>query len=641
MKNFEITKQLKDRGIENKLLLQIFLEVTNEFSAFIEKETFSPEKSVSTEPGLMEIASILGQINIERGKKFLAIGIDSLYIILVLSKIYEQVFVVVSKKEKAKSILNELNKLQIKTVFLIADIWKTDWLETHLFDAILITTEVNEVPDKLKKHLNTGGKLLRAIGKDWKPIIFEIAEKISQTEFKEELIRGEYFIPKPKFLPEVLSNGHPDQEIVDEIKVRAISFDATSNFPVDQLLKRIGNAQLVLLGEASHGTSEFYNTRQEITKALIEQKGFDFVCAEADWSDAEQINNYVRKKNHRSNWMPFARFPKWMWRNTEVLHFVEWMKKYNAKHQNKHGFYGLDLYGLENSIDLVIKYLEQEDIELANMAKSRYACITPYMSDPAVYGKLLHSKQLKSCEKHVLKMLADLLKNKLRLNHSPEYFYACQNAAVVVDAERYYKSMFYGNEESWNLRDFHMFYTILSLLSYFGSNKKIVVWAHNSHIGNAVATEMYSHGEINIGHLCKEYFGNSSYHIGFGTHTGTVAAAHNWGDEMQVMPVNDSRYDSYENLCYQSNIPAFTLPLSTKDSGKKLKELLSTPKLERAIGVIYRPKTELSSHYFHAVLSAQFDEYIFFKNSKAVTPISVASVPEKLLPNHPFGFIDT
>lgn len=641
MKNAEITKQLTDHGIKNKLFLKTLQEITNEFPALFEKEMETPGKPIIIEPGLIEIASMLGQINMQPGKKILAIGIDSLSVMLVLSKIYDQVFVVLSKAEREKFILKKLKNLQIKTVYVTADIWKTDWLENSLFDAILITSEFSEVPNNLKKQLKTGGKLLRAIGKDWKPVIFEIAEKISETEFKEELIREDYFIPKPKILPEILSNGYSDKEIVDEIKVRALSFDPTTDFPMENLLKRIGNAQIVLLGEASHGTSEFYNTRQEITKGLIEQKGFDFVCAEADWSDAEQINNYVRNKNKQRDWMPFARFPQWMWRNTEVLHFVEWMKNYNAMHQNKHGFYGLDLYGLENSINLVIKYLEQENIELANLAKSGYACITPYMSDPAVYGKLVQSKQLKSCEKHVLKMLVDLLKNKALLNSSPEYFYACQNGAVVVDAERYYKSMFYGGEESWNLRDFHMFYTILSLLSYFGKNKKVVVWAHNSHIGNAVATEMYSRGEINIGHLCKEYFGNKSYHIGFGTHTGTVAAAHNWGDQMEVMPVKESRYDSYENLCFQANIPAFTLPLRPKDSGKKLKEMLSTPKLERAIGVIYRPKTELSSHYFHAVLPAQFDEYVFFKSSKAITPIAVASAPEKLLPNHPFGIIDS
>ena len=262
------------------------------------------------------------------------------------------------------------------------------------------------------------------------------------------------------------------------------------------------------------------------------------------------------------------------------------------------------------------------------------------MSDPAVYGKKVISKQLESCEKEVLKMLADLLKNKNKLNHSPEYFYAYQNATVVVDAERYYKAMYYGSAESWNLRDFHMFHTLKSLLSYFGTDTKAIVWAHNSHIGNALATEMYSRGEINIGHLCKEHFGKKAYHIGFGTHTGTVAAAHNWGNRMEVMKVNNSLKGSYENLCHQTQTTAFTLPLREEHSGKKLRELLNTPKLERAIGVIYRPETERMSHYFHAVLPSQFDEYIWFNTSKAVTPISTTNVKPKLLSSHPFSLID-
>ena len=262
------------------------------------------------------------------------------------------------------------------------------------------------------------------------------------------------------------------------------------------------------------------------------------------------------------------------------------------------------------------------------------------MSDPAIYGKLVLSNQLISCEKEVLKMLVDLLKNKNKLNHAPEYFYAYQNANVVVDAERYYKAMYYGSAESWNLRDFHMFHTLKSLLSYFGPDSKAVVWAHNSHIGNALATEMYSRGEINIGHLCKEHFGDKSYHIGFGTHTGTVSAANNWGDQMAVMNVQPSLPNSYENLCHKTKVESFTLPLREKFSGKKLKDLLNTPKLERAIGVMYRPKTERMSHYFHAVLPSQFDEYIWFNTSKAVTPITSSNVVPKLLETHPFSLID-
>ena len=242
--------------------------------------------------------------------------------------------------------------------------------------------------------------------------------------------------------------------------------------------------------------------------------------------------------------------------------------------------------------------------------------------------------------KAVLKMLFDLLKNKNKLNHSQAYFYAYQNATVVVDAERYYKAMYYGSAESWNLRDFHMFYTLKSLLSYYGKDSKAIVWAHNSHIGNALATEMYARGEINIGHLCKEHFGSKSYTIGFGTHTGTVAAAKNWGDAMQVMPINDSLADSYEQLCHKTNVTNFTLPLREEHSEKNLRDVLSKPRLERAIGVVYRPETELMSHYFKAVLPSQYDEYIWFNKTKAITPLIIKTKTTKLADVHPFGLID-
>ena len=478
------------------------------------------------------------------------------------------------------------------------------------------------------------------VGPDWSHVMLETIERISETEYVTKALRDNYFIPKPKLVPKIGTEIYPENEIIDEIGISSIPFKTIKKFPIDGLLERIGDAKVVLLGEASHGTSEFYVTRQEITKALIEKKGFNLVCSEADWSDAEQINNYVRNQYHSQDWMPFARFPEWMWKNKEVLDFVEWLKKYNIKRNNTIGFYGLDLYGLENSIDLVINYLEDIDPDLATLAKVRYSCIMPYMASPSVYGKLVKTKKLESCEKVVLKMLFDLLKNKNKLDHSQAYFYAYQNATVVVDAERYYKAMYYGGAESWNLRDFHMFYTLKSLLSYYGKDSKAVVWAHNSHIGNALATEMYARGEINIGHLCKEHFGSKSYNVGFGTHTGTVAAAKNWGEDMEVINVNDSVKESYEHLCHKTNVTNFTLPLRAEHAEKNLREFLSTPRLERAIGVVYRPETELMSHYFKTVLPSQFDEYIWFNKTKAITPLASKTEKTVLANVHPFGLID-
>ena len=643
MKKHEITLQLQDKGIKNPLLIKAFQDLPDAFflvkdlHPYTFQETDIEYKLENIEPRVIVIAKMLEQLKIKEGGKILVIGVDSVYILAALSKIYKEVYMIETYEKYLEWAKKVLKTIGIENVFVKIDDQKLGWKEKGPFDTILIASEFEVVPNSLKKQLKIGGKLLVPIGPDWAHAIFEIVQRISGTEYTVEKLKDNFFIPNPKIVPEIGSREVPEHEIVDHIKAKAIAFKSIKEFPMDHLLDRIGDAQVVLLGEASHGTSEFYLMRQEITKALIEKKGFNIVTAEADWSDAEQINSYVRHEQIAINWMPFARFPQWMWKNKEVLEFVEWLKTYNLEHNNSIGFYGLDLYGLENSINMVIEYLEKVDKEMASLAKTRYACIAPYLSDPALYGKMVTSKQLISCEDEILTMLVDLLKNKNKLNHSPEYFYAYQNANVVVDAEHYYKAMYYGRAESWNLRDFHMFHTLKSLLSYFGPKAKAVVWAHNSHIGNALATEMYSRGEINIGHLCKEHFRDTSYHIGFGTHNGTVAAAHDWGDKMEVMPVNDSLSHSYENLCNKTGIPSFTLPLREMDSGKKLRLLLNTPKLERAIGVMYRPKTERMSHYFHAVLPSQFDEYIWFNTTQAVTPITATNVIPKLLESHPLA----
>ena len=641
----EFIKDLKNTGIKNSLLLEAFKEIPYSLYLPQEDHPFSTEVSAenkveSIEPRFMAILKMLENLDIEKGERILLIGVESLAILAALSKIYNEVFIVDNNEVYAKWASKVLRNTGVENVFFNKADPRSGWAEKAAFDRILVASEFEDIPDALQSQLKINGRLLVPIGPDWAHIMFEVIQRTSEKDYKTTKLRDNFFIPDPKLLPEIGSEDFPEEEILSQIKSQAIAFNSIENFPVEDLLKRIGDAQVVLIGEASHGTSEFYRTRQKITRALIENKGFNIICAEADWSDAEQINSYVRNKSVKKDWVPFARFPQWMWRNKEVLEFVEWLTEYNRNHRNSIGFYGLDLYGMENSINQVIEYLEKTDQDLADLAKQRYSCITPYMTDPAIYGKMVLSKQLLSCEQEVLKMLTDLLRNKNKLNHSPEYFYAYQNANVVVDAERYYKAMYYGNAESWNLRDFHMFHSLKSLLSYFKPGAKAVVWAHNSHIGNALATEMYSRGEINIGHLCKEHFGDRSYHIGFGTHQGTVAAANNWGGKMQVMQVNPSMKNSYENLCHKTQIPSFTLPLKEKNSGQKLRSLLSTPKLERAIGVIYRPETERLSHYFHAVLPSQFDEYIWFNTSKALTPLSAETLDQKLLENHPFSLID-
>ena len=330
-----------------------------------------------------------------------------------------------------------------------------------------------------------------------------------------------------------------------------------------------------------------------------------------------------------------------MWRNAEFLEFTEWLKNYNESHEKKANIYGLDLYGLENSIHHVLEYLEKKDPKLAAEARAHYSCISPYMEEPSVYGQLVLSGKLESCEQEVMQMLIRLLKEREKFGKDNEaFYYVYQNARAIADAERYYKIMYYGGADSWNLRDLHMFNSLRSLMAFHGPDSKAIVWAHNSHIGNALATQMYARGEINIGHLCKESYGDQAYNIGFGTHTGTVAAADNWGSPMKIKKVNPSLPESYEHVMHQTGVSKFKLPLRANKKDKEFTEKLSYPRLERAIGVIYRPDTERQSHYFLAALPSQFDELIWFDESRAVKALAGAPEMKELPALHPFARVD-
>ena len=410
---------------------------------------------------------------------------------------------------------------------------------------------------------------------------------------------------------------------------------------IDPLLERIGDSRIVLIGEASHGTSEFYRYRARITRALIESKGFDSVAVEADWPDAGRIDHYVRhRQTPAAEWTAFTRFPTWMWRNQEVREFVDWLREHNAgisDPKRRAGFYGLDLYSLFTSIDAVLEYLEEVDQETAAIARERYSCLAPFQSDPATYGRATLTGRHRECEPDVVNMLTDLLDKRLKYaaQDGSRFMDAVQNARLIANAERYYRSMYSGYSDSWNLRDQHMFDTLEALLAYGGENSKVVVWEHNSHVGNARATDMLARGQHNVGQLCREAYGDQAYLIGFGTHTGTVAAASDWGDPMEVKQVRPSLAGSWERLCHESGVPAFRLPLRHSASDT-LDKRLHDSRPERAIGVIYRPETERQSHYFMAQLARQFDEYIWFDRTEAVTPLNTETlrgVPD----TYPFG----
>jgi len=409
---------------------------------------------------------------------------------------------------------------------------------------------------------------------------------------------------------------------------------------------RFGDARVVLLGEASHGTSEFYRVRAAISRHLIEHHGFNIVAVEADWPDAATVDRYVRHRPKRDGEMrAFERFPTWMWRNAEVDAFVRWMRRHNAEraYEQRCGFYGLDLYNLSASICAVIDFLGEQDPELAGLASRRYGCLDPWAENPAAYGRHSLVEGYALCEVGVVEMLKDLLQHDIDCfaDDCDEWLDAQANARLVKDAEAYYRVMYYGSAESWNLRDTHMFDTLNMILDAKGPTSKAIVWAHNSHIGNSAFTDMgLNRDEINIGQLTKEKFGEQARLIGFGTHSGTVAAADDWEEPMQIKRVRASLPDSYERMSHGSGVERFLLDLRPGETGDGVRQDLIEPRLERFIGVIYRPETERWSHYSHAILPKQFDAWLWFDETRAVTPLPAEWRPGEapsVEETYPFG----
>ncbi|MFL6208732.1 MAG: erythromycin esterase family protein [Pyrinomonadaceae bacterium] len=402
----------------------------------------------------------------------------------------------------------------------------------------------------------------------------------------------------------------------------------------EPLLQLVGAARFCLLGEATHGTDEFYRERAEITKRLITEKGFTAVAVEADWPDAFRVNRYVRglsaDKNANEALGGFRRFPTWMWRNTVVLDFVEWLRAYNdalPANAQRVGFYGLDLYSLYTSIEAVLGYLQKVDPEAAKRARYRYACFEHFGENTQAYGYAASFGMAEPCEREVVTQLVELRRRAADYASRDgrvardEFFFAEQNARLVKNAEEYYRTMFRGRVESWNLRDRHMAETLDALVAHLnaqGQEARVAVWEHNSHLGDARATYMADYGELNVGQLVRERYGRESVLVGFTTHTGTVTAASDWDEPAERKRVRPALPGSYEALFHETELPKFLLTL--RDGGQ-VADALRGPRLERAIGVIYLPQTERQSHYFDARLSEQFDAVIHLDETRALEPL--------------------
>jgi erythromycin esterase-like protein len=433
-----------------------------------------------------------------------------------------------------------------------------------------------------------------------------------------------------------------EHEIVDRLRRSALWFEPAPD-AFGPLLEAIGDADVVLIGEATHGTHEFYQTRAELTKALILRKGFNVVASEADWPDAYRVNRWIRHASQDQDVEAalgdFTRFPRWMWRNRDVVAFLEWARGHNRSLDaaSRVGFYGLDLYSLHTSIDAVLAYLRKVDPDAAERARYRYGCFEDFGEDSQAYGYAATIGLSRSCEDDVVEQLvevrrraADYASRDGRVAED-DYFFAEQNARLVRNAEQYYRSMFGKRDVSWNLRDTHMMETLQALLAHIRQTTgtaRAVVWAHNSHLGDARATQMGAGGELNLGQLAREAYGDRARLIGFTTHTGTVTAASNWDEPAQRKRVRPSLAGSYERLFHDVGIAQFQLRLREPD----VRDLLSTSRLERAIGVIYRPETERMSHYFRAHLSEQFDVVLHIDETHALEPLETWSFDEADMP---------
>ena len=650
--------QLARRGIIDQRLLDAFRSVPREdflsedLAEFAYRDTPLPISEGQTISQPYIVALTIDALNLRGDERVLEIGTGSGYAAAVLSRLAKEVFTVERLEPLAEQARARLARLGYRNVRVLHGDGTLGWPEHAPYDAIAVAAGGPEIPKALRSQMSLGGRMVIPVGPDESSQLLLRLVREDEDRFHEEDLTPVRFVPligeqgwpeadRTIAAPAISTRGRTVSKLIHEA---AEVIDDIESAPIDALLERIGDARLVLLGESTHGTSEFYRMRARITRDLIQRGGFDFVAVEADWPDAARVDTYVLGEPLRStvSFTPFARFPTWMWRNEEVHNFIEWLRARNltkSERTNRAGFHGLDLYSMFTSIASVLAYLDDVDPGAARAARARYGTLTPWQQDPAAYGQAVLTGRYASSEKAVVTMLRDMLAARLEyaLKDGERFFDAAQNARVVADAERYYRAMYYGSAVSWNLRDRHMFDTLNSLLDFYGDASRGIVWEHNSHVGNALATEMSARGEFNVGQLCRSEFGTSAYLVGFGTDHGTVAAASNWGEPMQRMQVRPGHAGSYERLFHESELPAGVLHLR-EPSRQAVRDELIQPRLERAIGVVYRPDTELASHYFQAVLPDQFDDFVWFDETRALTALEVERQPSKELPDtYPFG----
>ena len=644
--------QIARRGVRDRHVLgamrqvprEVFVPPGSEEFAYHDTPLSIGEGQTISQPHI--VALMIEAAQVRPCTRALEIGAGSGYAAAVISRIAERVYAIERHAKLTEQAQARFHRLGYDNVVLRTGDGTLGWPDAAPFDAILVAAGAPAVPEALKRQLTLGGSLVIPVNHEGRHQKLMKVTRTSEEIWEEEEITAVMFVPligaegwsEDGTRASTNHVAARERSLPEMIAAAAEPLSEFDNTGFGRLFNRWADRRVVLLGEASHGTSEFYRARAAITRHLIENHGFRIIAVEADWPDAAAVDRHVRHRLHRATEEhPFSSFPTWMWRNTDVAKFIEWLRAHNKGQPPEHraGFYGLDIYNMSGSIAAVLAYLDEIDPDAARIARERYGCLMPWQKDPATYGRAVLTDRYRNCEREVVAQLRDLLNRKLRYEREDGTGFPAQNARLVASAERYYKVMYYGRAESWNLRDTHMFETLEHLLEAGGPDAKAVVWAHNSHIGDLRHTEMgAARGELNIGQLCREKFGHQAALIGFGTHSGTVAAATDWDGAMEVKRVRPSREDSYERLCHDAGIPRFLLDLHAEPA---LRKRLSDQRLERFIGVIYRPENELMSHYADACLPRQFDAWVWFDETNAVTPLGPTHAREGVPETYPFG----
>jgi protein-L-isoaspartate(D-aspartate) O-methyltransferase len=632
-----VERQLARRGIVDPAVLVAMRGVPREeFVPAGQREFAYEDAPLSIEAGQTIsqpyiVARMIEAAGLAAGDRVLEVGAGSGYAAAVMSRIAAQVHAIERHEELTSLARERLRRLGYGNVTLRTGDGTLGWADAAPFDAILSAAAGPAIPQALKEQLDIGGRLVMPVGSQRNQRLVKVTRRDAR-HFEEEDLGGVLFVPligeqgwKTDERGTKGATAAPERAVPKLIAAAAEPLPDPEDPAFGAAFDRFAEARVVLLGEASHGTSEFYRARAAITRRLIERHGFSIIALEADWPDAASLDRHVRHKPPAGGTeRPFARFPTWMWRNAEVEAFTTWLRGWNAAcpPEARAGIYGLDLYSLSASIRAVLDYLDRVDPEAAAVARERYGCLTPWANEPQAYGRMALSGGYARCETAVVETLTALLGQQLdyAARDGEAFLDATANARLVRDAEAYYRAMYYGSAESWNLRDTHMFETLAAVLEARGPASKAVVWAHNSHIGDASATEMGNgRGQLNIGQLCRGRFGHGAALVGFGTHAGTVACATDWDGPLEIKPVRPSLPESFERLAHDSGAARFLLDLG--DGGSEVRERLLAPRLERFIGVIYRPETERWSHYVECSLPRQFDAWVWFDETRAVTPL--------------------